>query len=121
MEKAEIKALLRETFVTPIREEQPQAQQSSSSVKKNPNYDKDYADIQNRLQGTMLKQNQVMAAAGLGSPDDATARSLFSKKLRKDKNDEGGLYQFSDEELASIIKVVNNPSAFLSTKKGHNG
>jgi len=38
---------------------------------------------------------------------------LFSKKVRKDKNTEGGQYLFNDKELASIIKVLNNPGAYL--------
>jgi tetraacyldisaccharide-1-P 4'-kinase len=78
----------------------------------------DYQDLENKLIGTMLKQSQVMAAAGLGNPKSATDRSLFSKKLRKEKNDLGGVYQFNDDELASVTKVVSNPAAFLSTKKG---
>jgi len=57
-----------------------------------------------------------MAAAGLGDPTNATDRSLFSKKVRKEKNDEGGLYQFDEKELASVIKVLNNPAAYLSVK-----
>jgi len=58
-----------------------------------------------------------MAAAGLGDPDNATDRSLFSKKLRREKNDEGGVYQFDDKELASVMKVINNPASYLNVKK----
>ena len=65
----------------------------------------------------MLKASQVMAAAGLGDPDNATDRSLFSKKLRREKNDEGGVYQFDDKELASVMKVINNPASYLNVKK----
>ena len=111
MEKSQIKAILRETFVLPVKEEE------QGEPKKNPNHDKDYAFVQNKLNGTMLKASQVMASAGLGNPDDATDRSLFSKKLRKEKNDEGGLYQFSDKELSAVVKVINNPVSYLTTKK----
>lgn len=110
MEKNKIKALLRENFLGSIKEEEGQK-------KNNAKYEKDYASVQSKLKGTMLKQSQVMSAAGLGNPDDATDRSLFSKKVRKDVNDEGGQYLFSNDELASVIKVLNNPAAYLSIKK----
>jgi DNA-binding MltR family transcriptional regulator len=48
-----------------------------------------------------------MQLAGLGKVGDKTAESLFSKKLRKKKNEEGGTYQFDDEERAAIIKAIN--------------
>jgi hypothetical protein len=117
MEKNRIKEILRENFVTPIQEEKKEGEKKEVKKKQsNKKYEKDYASVQRKLDGTMLKQSQVMAAAGLGSADDATARSLFSKKVRKDKNDEGGQYLFSDDELASVIKVINNPTAFLNVK-----
>jgi hypothetical protein len=115
MEKDKIRALLRENFMAPIKEEESK---EPSEKKTNAKYEKDYASVQSKLSGTMLKQSQVMAAAGLGSPDDATARSLFSKKVRKDTNDDGGQYLFNNKELASVIKVLNNPAAYLSVKKG---
>ena len=114
MEKNRIKTILRETFVAPMKEEDTSNDGAGS---KNKQYEKDYAEVQSKLDGTMLKSSQVMAAAGLGNPKDATARSLFSKKVRKDTNDDGGTYMFDDKELASVIKVLNNPSAYLNVKK----
>jgi hypothetical protein len=102
MKKNTIKTILRESF--------------NVNESEGNNTEKDYAEIQRKLDGTMLKASQVMAAAGLGNPDDATDRSLFSKKLRREKNDEGGLYQFNDEELGTIMKVINNPASYLNTK-----
>lgn len=110
MEKNRIKEILRESIQMPVREAEPKPEGEGKSPE---NYEKEYAEVQDKLQHTMLKQSQVMAAAGLGSPKDATARSLFSKKVRKDKNDEGGQYLFNDKELAAIIKVLNNPAAYL--------
>lgn len=107
MEKSKIKQLLRESFESQITEEQ----------EKNDSTEKSYGEIQRKLDGTLLKASQVMSAAGLGNPKDATARSLFSKKLRREKNDEGGLYQFDEEELAKLMKVINNPAAYLNVKK----
>ncbi len=91
--------------------------ESNNSSKKSPTYEKDYTSVQNALDGTLLKASQVFAAAGLGDPDDATSRSLNSKKLNRETNSEGGLYQFNDKELAKIVAVVNNPSSYLHTKK----
>jgi hypothetical protein len=114
MEKNRIKAILRENLMGAITETEPKQEGGDGRSK---NFEKDYAEVQTKLQNTMLKQSQVMAAAGLGNPKDATDRSLFSKKVRKDKNDEGGMYQFDDNELASVIKVLNNPAAYLNVKQ----
>jgi len=114
MEKNKIKQILRETFVAPVREEDTSNNGAGSSNKQ---YEKDYSEVQSKLQDTMLKQSQVMAAAGMGDPKNSTDRSLFSKKVRKDKNDEGSFYLFNDEELASVIKVLNNPVSYLNSKK----
>lgn len=114
MNKNDIKFKLRESLISQIQEKAP-----NKPVEKQDNrdYDKEYAEVQSKLQNTMLKQSQVMAAAGLGDPKDATDRSLFSKKVRKDTNDEGGTYMFDEKELASVIKVLNNPAAYLNVKK----
>jgi len=114
MEKQTIKEILRENLMGRIKETEPK---QAPKEKTNKNYEKEYSEVQSKLTNTMLKQSQVMAAAGLGNPDDATDRSLFSKKVRKDKNDDGGQYLFDDLELASVIKVLNNPVAYLSIKK----
>lgn len=97
MEKNRIKQILRENIAPELTNEE--AQQKSRK------YDMEYSEVQTKLQNTMLKQSQVMKAAGLGDPDDATDRSLFSKKVRKDKNSEGGTYLFDEKELASVIKA----------------
>ena len=113
MGKDIIKQILRENLgMMPVREAEPKPEGGENPAS-NEKYEKEYAEVQDKLQNTMLKQSQVMKAAGLGNPNDATARSLFSKKVRKDKNDEGGQYLFNDKELASIIKVLNNPGAYL--------
>lgn len=114
MEKNRIKDILRENLMGKLTETEPKeapSQENSST------YEKDYAELQRKLDGTMLKASQVMAAAGLGNPNDATDRSLFSKKLRKDKNDQGGMYKFDDQELAKLVKIIDNPSAYLSIGK----
>lgn len=114
MEKTKIKEILRETLMGKLTETEPKEEPKKE---KSDTYEKDYAEVQRKLDGTLLKASQVMGAAQLGNPNDATDRSLFSKKLRKDTNDEGGQYLFSDEDLAKIIKVINNPSPYLRSKK----
>lgn len=67
----------------------------------------EYAEIRNGLKGIGApSQADVMELAGMGKVGDKTAESLFSKKLRRKSNEEGGLYQFNDEERASIIKAI---------------
>lgn len=131
MEKSNIKRILRENIFSRIKEAEPkqapagESKPSGNSEKKAPTggkrdekqFNKDYEEVQRKLDGTLLKQNQIMSAAGLGQPDDATARSLFSRKLKKDSNDQGGVYQFDEKELAKIISVINNATAYLNVKK----
>lgn len=114
MEKNRIKEILRENLMGKLTETEPK---EAPAKEKSGNYEKDYSAVQNKLTQTMLKQSQVMAAAGLGDPNDATDRSLFSKKVRKDTNDQGGQYLFDDNELAAVIKVLDNPAAYLGVKK----
>jgi hypothetical protein len=121
MEKSVIKSILRENLMNKIKEtnshkEAKKPESNDNSSKNGSTYEKDYASVQNALDGTLLKASQVMKAAGLGDPDDATKRSLFSKKLSKAFNDEGGQYLFDEKELALIQKVINNPSSYLHSK-----
>jgi hypothetical protein len=108
MDKRLIKELLRENLLI---------EDDNESKKKKVKYEKDYSEVQRKLDGTMLKQSQVMAAAGLGNKDDATDRSLFNKKVRKEKNEHGDPYLFNDDELASVLKVISNPVPYLNVKK----
>ena len=117
MDKKHIKEKVREAL-SQINEKEKTEKKSSEPKKKETKTTKtDYSEIQRKLKGTMLKANQVMAAAGLGDPDNATDRSLFGKKLHKDKNEEGGVYQFSPDDLAAITKVVNNPASYVAVGK----
>jgi hypothetical protein len=115
-----IKSLLRENLY-PVQETEKETSAKDGEKKKDDkqgsSFETNYSELERKLDGTLLKANQVMAAAGLGDPDSATDRSLFSKKIRREKNDEGGLYMFSDDDLAKIIKVINNPTAYLNVKR----
>lgn len=108
MDKETIKKILREGII----ENSSKKEEKKNTSNDRDSNDKEYAYVQDKLTGGLLKASQVMKAAGLGDEDNATDRSLFSKKLRKFKDDEGGVYKFSAEELAAIIKVINNPISF---------
>ena len=118
--KSIIKSLLRENLF-PVQETEKQMPVATTDKKKgheehSSSFETNYSELERKLDGTLLKANQVLAAAGLGNPNDASDRSLFSKKIRREKNDEGGLYMFSAEDLDRIIKVINNPTAYLNVK-----
>jgi len=121
MDKDLIKKLLREfvedTLDEAKRKNARKKKAKKKTKKKIDTVDKDYASLQNKLlDSPILTQAGVMQAAGLGNANDASDRSLFSKKVRKAKNDDGGIYKFNDEELGDISKVVNNPLAFTSKR-----
>lgn len=114
--KSIIKSFLREN-IFPVQETEKETPNTKNKEKEHSSsFETNYSELERKLDGTLLKANQVMAAAGLGDPNSATDRSLFSKKIRREKNDEGGLYMFSDEDLDRIIKVINNPTAYLNVK-----
>ncbi len=126
MNKDTIKSILRESFLPPVKETEAQGQPNGQTPpakagqqgtnKHGKDFETAYSEVKRKLEGTMLKASQVMAAAGLGDPNDATDRSLFSKKMRRETNDEGGKYLFNDDELSAIVKVLNNPAAYLNVK-----
>jgi hypothetical protein len=119
MEKNIIKAILRESLNVTEGEDKKTGKKNKNTEKdntENDNTENDYGEIQRKLDDTLLKASGAMEAAGLGKRKNATDRSLFSKKLRREKNDKGGQYQFSDEELGKIMKVLNNVPSYLNTK-----
>jgi hypothetical protein len=103
MDKSFIKQILRENLGL-------QTEASDESTKKKEKKSKiqaEYAQITNGFNGLGApSQADIMQMAGMGKVGDKTAESLFGKKLRREKNDEGGVYQFDDEERASVIKAL---------------
>lgn len=99
MSKDIIKQLIREEL---------QLLEAKTHKKKRKQVKAEYAEIRNALKDIgSPSQADIMQLAGLGKVGDKTAESLFSKKLRRKKNEEGGLYQFNDEERGAIIKAIN--------------
>ena len=71
---------------------------------------KDYDSIVNYFSRNLhFSQVDVMKSA-LGWPDDKNGanRSFFGKKLHQDENPDGGLHQFSDDELDSVRSAIKN-------------
>jgi hypothetical protein len=75
--------------------------------------DEDYIEIVNKLmKSDIINHSAVMRRmGGIGSwgQADATERSLFEKKLKRKKNDEGGTYRFTKHEAKRIKNILNDP------------
>ena len=102
MDRNIIKKILRESLLDIVSETEGEA-----PLKRKKNIKKDYADIQNALNKdnnpTAPSQVGVMIDS-LGWPDDegGTNRSLFGKMLHQERNEEGSIYQFNDQQLAKV-------------------
>jgi len=105
MDKTIIKQLLRETFEVDSVEQIEEANTPKPVRKK---LKAEYTEIRRALNKVGApSQADIMQLAGLGKKGDKTDESLFSKKLRRAKNEEGGVYQWDDQERASIVKAIN--------------
>ena len=105
MDKTIIKQLLRETFEVSSVENIEEANTPKPKRKK---LKAEYTEIRRALKKMgSPSQADIMALAGLGTKGNKTDESLFSKKLRRTKNEEGGVYQFDDQERAAIVKAIN--------------
>lgn len=68
-----------------------------------------YSRVQTLLDNELYNHAEVMRRLGWDGDDD-TNRSKFRKKLHKEKNDDGGVYEFTTEELEKIISIIENPT-----------
>ena len=107
MDKNKIKAFLRESLFSRIKEApKKQSQKAPKPADEETKIETEYAEIINGFKGLGAPtQADIMEMAGLGIVGDKTAEALFGKKLRREKNDEGSVYQFDAKERASIIKA----------------
>lgn len=95
-----------------VRENLTEKENKTEEGNNTDSYESDYKEIQNKLEGGVLKAAQIMQKTGMGKASDATARSLFSKKIRREKNSDGSEYKFSPEDINKIKQVLNNPNTF---------
>lgn len=123
MDKNEIKIKLRESIDSYIeeakkkkkkkkkgskKEDEKSKEKKDSEERNEKNVRKDYSDIPNYFKKDLhIPMSRIMTKA-LGIEDDEGGinRSLFRKKVYQEKNDEGGLYQFDDDEIDRIRAVV---------------
>jgi len=69
-----------------------------------------HAAIVRKLSGEKWKGNS-----------EATNRSLFRKKLNKEPNEDGSVYEFDDETLSDIQKILMGLSSTINHKIGRQG
>ena len=60
----------------------------------------------------LLKLSRVMQVAGVGDADDASDRSLFSKKISGKPDADGVVRYLTKKEATAMSKVVDNPPAY---------
>lgn len=69
-----------------------------------------------------LLSNNVFNHAGviekLWGDSEASNRSLFRKKLNRELNDNGVPYEFDDEELTDIVKILKDTSMQITKSLG---
>lgn len=69
-----------------------------------------YRRVQKRLLDNDL-YNHAAVMRRLGwEGDENTNRSLFEKKLKREKNDSGGEYTFEEADLEKIITILDTES-----------
>jgi hypothetical protein len=124
MEKNIIKTKLRESLFDRIREagknsekksqpkKEKQSNKSDTEKKDDENRSTkmDYNDVQNYFEKDLAFSQVAVMKKALGWEDDKVGanRSLFGKMLHQDKNDEGGLYQFDDDQLDRVRTAIKN-------------
>lgn len=128
MKKDFIKSKLRENLFDRIKEAGTNTEDPTASAMAHPRKDKDsnksdaknddeesrstkkdYGDIQNYFKKPLhFSQVDVMKAMGIDDDEDGVNRSYFGKQLHQDRNPEGGLYQFDDEELDRVRSAIKN-------------
>lgn len=113
MDKLKIKKLLREVFISEKEKKNDFSEKKDDSkVKKKDEEEKSkwYTDVQNALDKdknpTAPSQVGVMKSMGISDDKKGINRSLWGKKLHREKNDDGGVYEFSFDELAQIRAIL---------------
>lgn len=103
-----IKTKLHEAF---IKNETNDSEKDISSSK--------YNKIQTLLKNDIFNHSAIIRK--LWGDDDATKRSLFRKKLEREKNDNGTPYEFDDTELTKISDILMSTSSEIRKHVGKSG
>tara|TARA_R110002050_G_scaffold131289_2_gene253074 strand:+ start:10273 stop:10638 length:366 start_codon:yes stop_codon:yes gene_type:complete len=103
-------SLLKEEEKTRTSVEDKEKDSSKDGREENKNSLRDYSDVKNSLDKdknpTAPSHVGIMKSMGIENDEGGIARSLFGKKLRQEKNSEGGVYQFDDDDLAKIRAII---------------
>jgi len=78
-----------------------------------------YNKIQALLGNEIFNHSEIIRK--LWKKDDATARSLFKKKLDRATNDTGSVYSFDEGELSRIVTILMNTSSEIRKQVGKQG
>jgi len=78
-----------------------------------------YDKIQALLGNEIFNHSEIIRK--LWKKDDATARSLFKKKLDRATNDTGSVYSFDEGELTRIATILMNTSTEIRKQIGKQG
>jgi hypothetical protein len=121
-----VKKLLREGLISMMQEKskntQPQGDDANASQgsdfenkgkkskEQKKKLKKDYSDVKNYFNKDLSYSQVDVMKDALGWEDDevGTNRSLFGKMVHQEKNDEGGLYQFNNKQIASIRSTIKS-------------
>ena len=110
MDKDKIKNLVRESLLAEKGKGEEEKAKQVDPKKDDETRSKWYTDVQNALDKgknpTAPSQVGVMKAMGIQDDTKGVNRSLWGKKLHREKNDEGGVYEFSFDELAQIRGIL---------------
>lgn len=101
MNKKNIKEILRGSNV--IKEAEDSQKPSAS----------EYERVENLLNADIINHSAVIRK--LWGTSNATNRSLFGKKLKRENNDSGGQYSFDKEEISKIMSFMMNFSNQIKT------
>jgi hypothetical protein len=123
-----VKKLLREGLISMMQEKskntQPQGDGDSQNVSHDDNPEnkgkktkeqkkklkKDYSDVKNYFNKDLAYSQVDVMKDALGWEDDevGTNRSLFGKMVHQEKNEDGGLYQFNNKQIAAIRSTIKS-------------
>lgn len=101
MDRLEIKKIIKERLVLENEDNSPSNSDDEVSGL--------YKRVQGKLANDLFNHAAVMRRLNWEG-DDNTNRSLFEKKLKRAKNDAGGRYEFTKEELEKILTIIDTAS-----------
>ena len=126
MKKSEIKKVLRENTMGLDEKIAPSRhiQHAKSAKSGEGDVEDKHKKIANLLSNDLV--NHAALSRGMTGEEwtdnsEATNRSKFRKKLNRMQNDEGGTYEFNDDELAQVQKMMMNFASTINHSIGREG